>query len=600
VGTERSRCQALLNSYLSTIQPGFTETVTEATQRADRLAKRLASIEALGRQREKFEALRNRSMFPTPTTAIEDLFEATVGILCKVQFTDDDLAGAGRNIDALDDQIDLLNDPKKYAQQNPDTAELIRNRAARMIKDSHPAAAPDATRPHMLPPPPWPFGGHDRGFALDKQIVQRLEALARKAGTPESIFDELDKSVTPGSGMTPAPPATAGAAPAITGPTLKFLDEDLPDVDRLGWKADILREAARLLYFEKERVPGHDRKANDMILAYQDLIETLISQTATEFARSLNLMAQIREMIFTDQIEAAITSARSTAPSVGDETGHPERHPWWLRKCLRMIPTTDPARNAHRLYACSNIVLAFVLGVSWLVAWSTTSFCDPGPTLRTALLIGTLVVPPLWLLLGRRLIVAILVHLDLKRGALLPSVDNPVRITESTFAVTAFDPTTLTVTFTDRALGGASAREALVPIWTFGHDEILLAPESGWEVTHYFPRAGRYRVRVRFVRSQATGAGGEKAGAHPGSPPNVNTSLCLQRDVQVRHAQNADVSSFFVGIVGVAVALAPVILGLYAGALEQLAKLDVGSALIAIFLLGFTSDQLKNVITTKP
>ncbi|HEV8493704.1 MAG TPA: hypothetical protein VGR76_15615, partial [Candidatus Angelobacter sp.] len=47
-------------------------------------------------------------------------------------------------------------------------------------------------------------------------------------------------------------------------------------------------------------------------------------------------------------------------------------------------------------------------------------------------------------------------------------------------------------------------------------------------------------------------------------------------------------------------ALVIALIGLLAGAKEQLLKLDVLPALVAIFLLGFGADQVKNLFTQKP
>jgi len=41
------------------------------------------------------------------------------------------------------------------------------------------------------------------------------------------------------------------------------------------------------------------------------------------------------------------------------------------------------------------------------------------------------------------------------------------------------------------------------------------------------------------------------------------------------------------------------LLGLIAGAKDQLLKLDVVPAMIAIFLIGFGADQIKNLLTQK-
>ena len=47
-------------------------------------------------------------------------------------------------------------------------------------------------------------------------------------------------------------------------------------------------------------------------------------------------------------------------------------------------------------------------------------------------------------------------------------------------------------------------------------------------------------------------------------------------------------------------ALFVALIGLLAGAKDQLLKLDVLPALLAIFLIGFSADQVKNLLTRKP
>ena len=49
----------------------------------------------------------------------------------------------------------------------------------------------------------------------------------------------------------------------------------------------------------------------------------------------------------------------------------------------------------------------------------------------------------------------------------------------------------------------------------------------------------------------------------------------------------------------IAMALGPVILALVAGAKDQLLKMDLFPALAAVFLAGFGSDQVKNLLAKK-
>jgi hypothetical protein len=132
--------------------------------------------------------------------------------------------------------------------------------------------------------------------------------------------------------------------------------------------------------------------------------------------------------------------------------------------------------------------------------------------------------------------------------------------------------------FNDPSLNTAAARQEFEGRWNFGHDDYF---ESGWEPFHYFPRGGSFAVTFQFQS-----AGDDKP-------------IQLSRTVRVtevkqrwyeRDRDRAEIGRFVI-------ALLPAMFALLAGAREQLLKMDVSSALFAVFLLGFTSDSVKNLVS---
>jgi hypothetical protein len=139
-------------------------------------------------------------------------------------------------------------------------------------------------------------------------------------------------------------------------------------------------------------------------------------------------------------------------------------------------------------------------------------------------------------------------------------------------------PVRLGVRFRDVKLNDAAARLEFEGCWDFGHDGYT---ETGWEPVHYFPRSEPCEVKFRC-------SGGPEA-----------KEIELKRPVTARNEpeswwkrdrNRAEVLRFFV-------TLLPAIVGLLSGAREQFLKMDVWSALFAVFLLGFASDTVKNLVS---
>ncbi|MEN3370434.1 MAG: hypothetical protein V7609_2577 [Verrucomicrobiota bacterium] len=141
------------------------------------------------------------------------------------------------------------------------------------------------------------------------------------------------------------------------------------------------------------------------------------------------------------------------------------------------------------------------------------------------------------------------------------------------------------VRFRRKELNSAAARDEIPCEWNFGHNDLT---ETGWEAYHYFPRGGKpvYTVRATFLPPNAK----------PGdSPLFISTTAKLEKESrQVIGDRNLAEG------VRLAIVLVIALIGLLAGAREQLTKLDLVPAAVAVFLLGFGADTIKNLLSPKP
>ncbi len=143
-------------------------------------------------------------------------------------------------------------------------------------------------------------------------------------------------------------------------------------------------------------------------------------------------------------------------------------------------------------------------------------------------------------------------------------------------------PMRLSIKFTRSVLDTSTAKESFRCDWDFGQQGLK---ESGWTVYHYFPEVGTYTLTARFARS------GEQARE---IPP-------LERPIDVRpDGSAAPRDRFWTEIIQLSIALAVALFALMAGAREQLMRLDLIPALIAIFGIGFAADTIKNLLAPQP
>jgi hypothetical protein len=166
-----------------------------------------------------------------------------------------------------------------------------------------------------------------------------------------------------------------------------------------------------------------------------------------------------------------------------------------------------------------------------------------------------------------------------------------IRVRKDRSEVRQFAPTRFYLEFYDVAYNRAEAREEWTCVWDFGHPAIPGHTENmfeyGWSVTHYFPEAKSYNVKVSFGRHK-----GDEQEDNNDNQLTVNRTFDVgaPKPAIARTSKESEAFQVFIAIL-------PAVLALVAGAKDQLLKLDLFPALIAIFLVGFGSDQVKSLLT---
>jgi hypothetical protein len=187
-----------------------------------------------------------------------------------------------------------------------------------------------------------------------------------------------------------------------------------------------------------------------------------------------------------------------------------------------------------------------------------------------------------------------------------------IRIKVDHGEVRQFDPCEFRLEFLKRALNTAYAREEWTCRWTFTLGKQNLV-EEGWVVTHYFQEGSQYKLKITLTHDgDATEVQVPDVEVFPKGEISVvpETRRRLGQAARAllhgrwseankarkspRHAGNA------LDYLRLAMALVIALFGLIAGAKEQLLKLDVLPALLAVFMVGFGADQIKNLLTQKP
>jgi hypothetical protein len=142
-------------------------------------------------------------------------------------------------------------------------------------------------------------------------------------------------------------------------------------------------------------------------------------------------------------------------------------------------------------------------------------------------------------------------------------------------------PIYLSIAFRRSAYNGTAAISQLSCDWFFPGD----LQEKGWKICHFFTDEGSARVEA-VVSSQV-----------PEGRPAPTRKV---KNITVRQTPRSASPLLFAELVRFAITLFIALVGLVAGAQQQLQKLDLLPAMVAVFLIGFGADSVKNLLSQAP
>jgi len=560
LGLEERQCKDLLLQDLA-INPRFSEVLDEINPRVDMLTKRLELAERLGALRLRFQALSEHHLFPTPMDAVQKDFEQADDLLRQWTFDQPTETVAEQLIKGLGTQMDNLEDVKKFYTNQHDVVDQIISRTRYLLLDG--PDTPPGTDSH------WPeHDPHSKERMVYRRMYFRLLDFWRKVQPQTSP----DVPQTP-----PSPPLEHGEKPkpselkAINTAKELFPQEDLLDADRLTTKMTMLRECARL---------------QDKPEYLTELALLLESQNLEEFNAARRLLGQVKERVHSSQAEAGIRNQarRKNIREWRDWGAYPILKRldavcvtlFWILVTISAVLLS--LHKPHIAYA----------GLFLLIALAALLAAVGDPVTQYGLL-------------EDRCLEKEDPNRTKKRFATIwVAREDKVFIELGTNEVRVFEPVQLRVKFSDESLNFEDVLGDFTPVWNFDHDN--LTHEEGWAVTHYFPRERTYNVRVKFQRRKGgflepSDHAVQHHDAHPHLPDPADLSVYVLREIKATPTKRPSVMWALVGDgIWVIVALIPALAALFTGAIDQLNKLDFMTAMIAIFGLGFASDQLKNFI----
>ena len=190
-----------------------------------------------------------------------------------------------------------------------------------------------------------------------------------------------------------------------------------------------------------------------------------------------------------------------------------------------------------------------------------------------------------------------------------------VRIRTDHGEVRQFEPCEFRLEFLKAALNTAYARQEWICRWTFtvaNGPRPQILTEEGWVVTHYFQEGAQYNLKISITHEiDGTVLPIPNVDVFPDGEIAViqeersnpwrafkallsgNWALARKEWRERRRTRKA------LDYVRLGLALIIALFGLIAGAKEQLLKLDVLPALLAVFMIGFGADQIKNLLAQK-
>ena len=174
---------------------------------------------------------------------------------------------------------------------------------------------------------------------------------------------------------------------------------------------------------------------------------------------------------------------------------------------------------------------------------------------------------------------------DIKAAIL--DTGNPPSIRMEPQTARQYSPMYFSIHFPKPEHNSCAALEDVQCEWDLGHLELK---EQGWRIWHYFPDVANEKMPQTVEATFADGATGEKIPTKKKIDKKFTVIAERARGFGDRN---------WAELVRLSIALMVALLGLLAGAREQLLKLDLIPAAVAVFSLGFGADTIKNLLVPK-
>jgi hypothetical protein len=186
-----------------------------------------------------------------------------------------------------------------------------------------------------------------------------------------------------------------------------------------------------------------------------------------------------------------------------------------------------------------------------------------------------------------------------------------VRIKVDRGEIQRYQPCEFRLEFQKLDLNTAYARQEWTCRWFFTLGERTLT-EEGWVITHYFGENDTYKLKIALTHN----VDGTELAVPDVDPLKGEIKLVPEArrqlsavlkfafqgkftDARKEWKKGRRRSGKTLDYVRLAMALVIALFGLIAGAKDQLLKLDLLPALLAVFMVGFGADQIKNLLTQK-
>jgi hypothetical protein len=157
-------------------------------------------------------------------------------------------------------------------------------------------------------------------------------------------------------------------------------------------------------------------------------------------------------------------------------------------------------------------------------------------------------------------------------------------------------PLEFCICFENAAVNTAAAREEWTCNWDFGDS----LKETGLNVSHYF-QLGKLDALKRQPSRYSVTATFHNADGKVVVDPQTQNAVTLTKEVAVQPTKRSRLlgERSVTEALKLSAALLIAVFGLVAGARDQLLKLDILPGLVAVFLVGFGADTIKNLLTSK-